>query len=111
MISNANASSQVFYSNVITENDSLSTPTIEFIYDKTTTNAKNVEIALSLTQYDQVLSDESQLSNLSGTLNINSATYLTIKNLASYYDATTRQIIFSIPMSEVSSACNNDGDA
>ena len=111
MISNAKNSSQVFYSNVLTENDSLITPTIQFVYNKTTTNAKNVEIALSLTQYDKTLNDESQLTNLSGTLNINNSTYLTIKNLASYYDATTRQIIFSIPMSEVSSACNNEGDA
>ena len=107
MISNPNDSSQVFYSNVITENDSLITPTIEFVYNKTTTNAKNVEIALSLTQYDKTLNDESQLANLSGTLNINNSAYLTIKNLASYYDVATKQIIFTIPMSEVASICSS----
>lgn len=107
MISNANDSSQVFYSNVLTENDSLITPTIQFVYNKTTTNAKNVEIALSLTQYDKTLNDESQLANLSGTLNINNSAYLTIKSLASYYDVATKQIIFTIPMSEVASICSS----
>ena len=112
-ITNANNESEFFYSNVITENDSLINPIIKILTTTTTTIPKNVIISMTLMQYDKQITDPTTIAKLSGSLNVyylgdyHNRSYLNVSNLSKYYDAKTKMITFSIPMSYIINI-NND---
>ena len=124
-IVNANFPSELFYSNVLSANDDLVTPTIsftnstyqnEFTSSKTwgalvSTTPATVNLTISLSQFGSATTNAKLLSELSGSVYINNQDYSnfssnpyqlsTFNSLSSYYDAKTNSIVLPISTSDL----------